>query len=588
MKNNCPHIIGEIANTHGGNLLYLVKLIKLFSKINYSNLSIKFQIFSPSGLAAKDYHAYNLYKKLSFSKKEWSKIFLIAKKYYKFIWIDIFDNFGFEVFKENEKNIGGIKLQASALANDFLIDRLKNFKRINSKKIILNISGYKIKKIQNIIQKLSDLKKNLIIQFGFQGYPTLPEDSGVNKIKLLKRHFNYPLSYADHNDKDSSDAFTAPIISYQLGCNYLEKHICLDYKKTKYDLFSSFNFKNLKKFIDSLLAFKHQKTTSKFISFNETKYLSNSILKPVAKNKLKKGQSFISNDVVFKRSDQKSDNYYSSDNFYIATKNIKEDEVLNKKNIKKIKVGLIIGARMKSSRLKKKAILKINKKKSILCCMESASKVSKLDKLILATSNLKEDSVLSKIKFQNFEIFKGSPENLVKRYYFASKKYKLDVIIRITGDCPYVSREVIDILLNSHIKQNAEYTACVKSTIGTAAEIYNFDTIKKIFYNAKSFEHSEYMTWYILNNKKFFKINLVNLPTKLVRNYRLTLDYKEDLIFFNKLYGQLENKKLDINLKNIYKLLDNNKKLNKINSKHSLIWKVNKNLINQLNISTKF
>ena len=32
---------------------------------------------------------------------------------------------------------------------------------------------------------------------------------------------------------------------------------------------------------------------------------------------------------------------------------------------------------------------------------------------------------------------------------------------------------------------------------------------KKIYKKAKSFEHSEYMTWYVMNNKSHFKINLV-------------------------------------------------------------------------------
>ena len=73
-------------------------------------------------------------------------------------------------------------------------------------------------------------------------------------------------------------------------------------------------------------------------------------------------------------------------------------------------------------------------------------------------------------------------------------------------------KEIIDLLIKSHLHKNADYTSCTKSAHGTAAEIYNFNTLKTIYNKAKSFEHSEYMTWYILNNRNYFKINLVKLP----------------------------------------------------------------------------
>ena len=73
------------------------------------------------------------------------------------------------------------------------------------------------------------------------------------------------------------------------------------------------------------------------------------------------------------------------------------------------------------------------------------------------------------------------------------------------------------------------------------------------------------MTWYVMNNKKYFNINKVILPKKFSRKYRLTLDYTEDLKFFNVLYEILSKKKLQINLKNIFRILDTNHSLKNIN-----------------------
>lgn len=583
-----PNVICEVANTHAGNFTTLLKTIKVFSKIRYPNLSIKFQVFSPEGISVKKYHAFNLYKKITFSNKKWKNVFSLSKKIYKEVWIDIFDDFGLNVLKENFNYIDGIKLQASTLKNDFLIRKIKNIFGIKSKKVILNTSGFEIYEIRQIIKKLGFNEKNLILQIGFQDYPTSLNDSGLNKIKGIKKNFGTVLSYADHNDRNSANAFTAPILSYFLGCNYLEKHICLDYKKTKYDLFSSFDFKDLSKFLNDLNIYIQQDEKKEFISKKEKKYLSNSILKPVAKQNIK-NNSIISSDILdYKRTDQEIKNFCDPNKYYIATKNIKNEDVLDSKNMRELKIGVIVGARMKSSRLKKKATLKINRKKSILRCLDSASKINNISKFILATSYLKEDGELARVKHKDFEVFKGSPDNLVKRYFDAAKKFKLDIVIRITGDCPYVSKEIIDLLIKSHLHKNADYTSCTKSAHGTAAEIYNFNTLKTIYNKAKSFEHSEYMTWYILNNRNYFKINLVKLPSKLVRNYRMTLDYKQDLDFFNKLYCQLEKKRLEVNLHNIFTILDKEKSIKKINSDCSLIWQTDKNLIKRLNLTTRF
>ena len=53
---------------------------------------------------------------------------------------------------------------------------------------------------------------------------------------------------------------------------------------------------------------------------------------------------------------------------------------------------------------------------------------------------------------------------------------------------------------------------------------------------------------FFLDNPEIFRLNLVNLPKKYIQNFRLTLDYKEDLKMFNELVYKLREK----NLKLIY------------------------------------
>ena len=93
------------------------------------------------------------------------------------------------------------------------------------------------------------------------------------------------------------------------------------------------------------------------------------------------------------------------------------------------------------------------------------------------------------------------------------------------------------------------------------------------------------MTWYFQNNKDIFKINIVNLPDHLVRDYRLTLDYQEDLDMFEALLKKLKSK--PITTRNIFKILDNNPEISAINSHITLTYKTDKKLINKLNRETR-
>ena len=153
---------------------------------------------------------------------------------------------------------------------------------------------------------------------------------------------------------------------------------------------------------------------------------------------------------------------------------------------------------------------------------------------------------------------------------------------------PHISNEIVNFMLISHFENRSDYTYVNNAATGTGVEIYNTQTLKMIKKRKKDTKFSEYMTWYIMNNKEYFKINKVTLPKKLSRKYRLTLDYKEDLIMLNKLYSKMKKMKLKNNLENIFKVLDRFKDISKINKNCPLVFKTNKKLIESLNKQTKF
>jgi len=592
MNKNLPILIFECANSHAGDYGLLKKTIKKFSSISYKNKHIKFQPFHPDTIALEDFSWHETYKKLMLSKSNWSKIISIANKGYEGVWLDLFDSYGIEVLSENLASIHGIKLQASVLENYEVISGLKKLALVNQA-LMINISGFSLKKIDVFINSFSQLSfNNIILQIGHQAYPTSLEDTGLQKINDLKKEFpNFEVCIADHIDATDDMATIIPLLAISSGCIAIEKHICLSRKNSEYDFHSAIEpiqMELLTKRIENTI------TASKggFISKSEKNYLSQSIQIPISKNELTKGTLISSKNLIYRRTSQEGISLNQLINQqvqgYVLAENINEQKAINFSDYKKAKVGVIVACRMKSSRLKNKAILEIEGQSSVERCLESCLNMKVADEVILATSDVKEDSILENYTLGGLVHFwKGDPDDVIKRYIEVCENYNIDVIIRVTADCPVVSSEISEVLLKRHFESGADYTAARDCAVGTGCEIYNLEALKRVISFLGDANSSEYMTWYMQNNPEIFKLEIVDLPSELVRNYRLTLDYAEDLELFNKLYGELNKHSLEVNLKNIFNILDKQSDLASINSHLTIKYKTDKALINHLNKVTK-
>ncbi len=594
------YLICEIANSHNGNANSVFNLLKKIEKIKYKNLGLKFQIISKNHLAIKQYKWFNVYKKLYFNENIWRKIINTSSNKFD-VWLDIFDIYGTKILKQNLAKIYGIKLQSSVLDNQELLNELRKI-NLRKKKIIINVAGYEYFEIRNILKRFSLILINRpIIQLGFQNFPTKKRYIHLNKINKLKNILKKnETSFADHLNHDDKFFLTLPLFAYRLKYNYVEKHICLNRKKSRYDYQSAAEPKDLSKIVSIINQneFINQKNLKSYFrkdfnSLPEKKYLKNAMLLPVAKKNLIQNSLISENSLIFRRTPKTGLNFETikkkTKERHILSKKINKFSTLSNSSFEKAKIGIIIAGRTKSKRLKNKALKKIYKKTSIERCLESCLKIKSAKKVILATSYLKSDDSIAKLKFKKgIKTFRGHPNDVIDRYIKAAKKYNLNVIIRGTADCPYVSSEIADYLIESHFNSGADFTFASNAAPGTSVEIYNLGTLEFIKEKKPNTNLSEYMTWYVMNNAKFFNINKVILPNKLSRKYRLTLDYIEDLKFFNVLFKKLYKKKLHINLNNIFKILDKNRNLININKNCKLVFKTDKKLINFLNKKTKF
>lgn len=241
-----------------------------------------------------------------------------------------------------------------------------------------------------------------------------------------------------------------------------------------------------------------------------------------------------------------------------------------------MKNQIYIQARMGSTRLPKKVLMNIGGKSIIELIVKRLRKVKNIDKIVLATSNKKQDNELEKeAKQLGIECFRGSQENIMDRFYQAGLKFKPDNIIRVSADCPLIDPELInkgleifkkedyDILSNNRIRtypDGLDFEIFKKQALKTA---WN-DTFQEFGMNKERF-NKEFInpSIYILEKKKFKNgvlKNDVNLS-----HIRLTLDYQEDFKLIEAIYMHFNLKNKDFGLIEILEFLKDNINLLNLN-----------------------
>jgi spore coat polysaccharide biosynthesis protein SpsF len=145
----------------------------------------------------------------------------------------------------------------------------------------------------------------------------------------------------------------------------------------------------------------------------------------------------------------------------------------------------------------------------------------------------------------------------------------LDVVVRITSDCPCADANVIDEIIKKHIDSDADYTSNTLTRgfpRGIDAEVINFSVLEKAYENATDKFEKEHVTPFIYKtHPEDFKI--VQYETKNDNSdIRITLDTPQDYALLCSVYDNLYDKNEFFSLEDIIELFNNKPYLKDINS----------------------
>ncbi len=578
-------IIAEVANAHQGDVGQLHELVVAASVSGAD--AIKFQWFRYDALATPDYQWYQVYKDLFIEPEVWSEVVSAAKKIGLEVWVDVFDTWGLKLAQQLDQYIDGYKLPPTVMQMPSLGAELVAME----KPLLIGVGGWYDQEISQALTTMgAGPDSQLVLMHGFQGYPTQTKDAALSRIRHLMDHFQRPVGFADHEDAAKVTAIDMPAYAVAAGAEVLEKHLTLDRSVKGYDYYSSLEPAEFATMVGKIRQLE-QIFGDSSITESQRAYLKDA-LRVVATQNLEAGELVTAANTASKRCPTEAGllpvDFFNRLPAVVRGK-VKKNQAITDDILSPPKIAIAVICRLKSTRLREKALLPINGVASIERCLLNCLAVRGVDSVVLATSDLPDDDPLAKVTLDGrVKVLRGDPENVAMRMVQAADLVQADIILRVTGDCPVVSPEILEYLIASHFETGADFTAPTNEhAIGTAGDVYTVAAIRKLLGVSVPLAHTEYLSFYFRNNPKIFSINDVVLPQKWRKKWRLTLDEPRDLDMFQELFSGLKVGFEPTFFTDVIKYFERHEATALINESVSLKWRDNTELVEAIKIETK-
>jgi spore coat polysaccharide biosynthesis protein SpsF len=236
-----------------------------------------------------------------------------------------------------------------------------------------------------------------------------------------------------------------------------------------------------------------------------------------------------------------------------------------------MKIVIIDQARMTSTRFPCKVLKKVLNKSLLEYQIERLKRVKLVDQIVVATTTNDTDHLIVDLcEHLLIDYFQGSEEDVLERYYQAAKKYKADLVVRITSDCPLIDPQVINQVIQFYLDNQTKYdyvSNSLKRTYprGMDTEIFSFQILEQAFYEAIEKPDREHVTPFI--NRQPNRYRLANISySENQSHHRWTVDTPEDFELIQKILESLYPNNPYFSLEDNLKLLDKFPQWQKINA----------------------
>jgi spore coat polysaccharide biosynthesis protein SpsF len=235
-----------------------------------------------------------------------------------------------------------------------------------------------------------------------------------------------------------------------------------------------------------------------------------------------------------------------------------------------MRIGAVVMARMGSTRLPGKVLKDVAGKPLLGYLIDRLRRARRLDTVILATSDSAADNPIAAYGASlRVPVFRGSESDTVDRLLRAAEANSVELVIRVTGDCPLIDPSTVDQVAEKLIHGNYDYVSTdltLQYPNGMGCEGFTRLAIARLHEASRGLDGDE--CWKLLRDPAmdFRSAQIAASPLGDLSRYRLTVDTAEDFELVSRIIRTLVPEKSEFSLEDIVALLRKNPSWTDINA----------------------
>ena len=233
--------------------------------------------------------------------------------------------------------------------------------------------------------------------------------------------------------------------------------------------------------------------------------------------------------------------------------------------------GIIIQARMGSTRLPRKILREFYNGQTLLEIVIGNLQKVEGTKLVVATSvNSNNDELDSFLKEKGVNVFRGDENDVLDRFIRAAEANGIQGVVRICSDNPFLDWHGVASLVDKAKTCDADYigyrindTPSIKTHFGFWGEYVTLDALKRVAATTDDKQAHEHVTIHIYSHPEDYKCEWISCPQFLQgrSDIRLTVDNAEDFENAQEVYKTLIETKPDFELEDVVNYIDDHAEL---------------------------
>ena len=209
-----------------------------------------------------------------------------------------------------------------------------------------------------------------------------------------------------------------------------------------------------------------------------------------------------------------------------------------------MRIVAIVQARVGSSRLPGKSLMPLSGRPLVAHALERVSCVCGVDEVLLATSLSERDAPLARLaRDLGYRFWRGSEHDVLDRFAHAARYAEADLVVRVTGDCPFLAPEVCSRVV-AVAREEPWWDYVSNDTTqsgypdGTDCELFSRLTLERAAASAVHHMDREHVTPWM---RRHLPVRIVHSTQDWGRDMKLSVDCAEDLALVRRVAGFLNH-----------------------------------------------